>query len=49
MISSIFVCHGGPTLAIDNNEYSNFLKELGRGIKRAYSSPIHCNGKWSGR
>jgi 4,5-DOPA dioxygenase extradiol len=33
MISSIFVCHGGPTLAIDKNEYSNFLKELGKGIK----------------
>jgi 4,5-DOPA dioxygenase extradiol len=33
MISSIFVCHGGPTLAIDNNEYSNFLKELGKSIK----------------
>ena len=33
MISSIFVCHGGPTLAIDKNEHSNFLKELGTGIK----------------
>jgi 4,5-DOPA dioxygenase extradiol len=33
MIPSIFVCHGGPTLAIDNNQYSNFLKELGKRIK----------------
>ncbi len=33
MISSIFVCHGGPTLAVDVNEYSNFLKDLGKRTK----------------
>lgn len=30
MISSIFVCHGGPTLIVENNEYTNFLKGLGK-------------------
>lgn len=33
MIHSLFVCHGGPTLAIEENEYTSFLKELGRNIK----------------
>lgn len=33
MISPLFVCHGGPTLAIDNNEYTRFLKDLGRKVK----------------
>jgi 4,5-DOPA dioxygenase extradiol len=33
MIPSIFVCHGGPTLAIDNNEYTTFLKNLGMSLK----------------
>jgi aromatic ring-opening dioxygenase catalytic subunit (LigB family) len=30
MISSIFVCHGGPTLVIEKNEYTDFLKGLGK-------------------
>lgn len=30
MISSIFVCHGGPTLVIENNEYITFLKDYGK-------------------
>jgi len=33
MIHSLFVCHGGPTLAIEENEYTRFLKELGKSIK----------------
>lgn len=33
MINSLFLCHGGPTLAIENNEYTNFLKELGEKTK----------------
>lgn len=33
MISSLFVCHGGPTLAIENNEYTDFLRNLGKNIK----------------
>jgi Uncharacterized conserved protein len=30
MISSIFVCHGGPTLVVEKNEYTDFLKDLGK-------------------
>jgi 4,5-DOPA dioxygenase extradiol len=30
---SLFVCHGGPTLAIEENEYTNFLKDLAKDIK----------------
>lgn len=30
MISSIFVCHGAPTLAVEKNEYTDFLKDLGK-------------------
>lgn len=30
MISSIFLCHGGPTLVVEKNEYTDFLKELGK-------------------
>lgn len=33
MINSLFLCHGGPTLAIETNAYTNFLKELGKKIK----------------
>ncbi|WP_411683160.1 DODA-type extradiol aromatic ring-opening family dioxygenase [Clostridium thailandense] len=33
MINSLFLCHGAPTLALDSNEYTNFLKELGEKIK----------------
>jgi 4,5-DOPA dioxygenase extradiol len=33
MIKSLFLCHGGPTLAIETNEYTSFLKELGERIK----------------
>jgi 4,5-DOPA dioxygenase extradiol len=28
-MNSLFICHGGPTLAIDDNKYVNFLKTLG--------------------
>lgn len=30
MISPIFVCHGGPTLVAEKNEYTDFLKDLGK-------------------
>jgi 4,5-DOPA dioxygenase extradiol len=30
MIPSIFLCHGGPTLVVEKNEYTEFLKELGK-------------------
>jgi 4,5-DOPA dioxygenase extradiol len=33
MINSLFLCHGGPTLAVEVNEYTDFLKELGKKIE----------------
>lgn len=30
MISSVFLCHGGPTLIVEKNEYTDFLKDLGK-------------------
>jgi 4,5-DOPA dioxygenase extradiol len=30
MISSIFLCHGGPTLVVEKNEYTDFLRDLGK-------------------
>lgn len=30
MISSIFLCHGGPTLVVEQNEYTDFLRNLGK-------------------
>lgn len=33
MISSIFLCHGAPTLAVENNEYTDFLKALGKRLR----------------
>lgn len=30
MISPIFICHGAPTIVIENNEYVDFLKDLGK-------------------
>jgi 4,5-DOPA dioxygenase extradiol len=30
MMPSIFVCHGGPNLILDNNDYTNFLNQLGK-------------------
>lgn len=33
MINSLFLCHGGPTLVIEDNEYTRFLKEIGKNIK----------------
>jgi 4,5-DOPA dioxygenase extradiol len=32
MISTLFICHGSPTIAIEDNEYTKFLKELGENI-----------------
>ena len=33
MISSLFICHGAPTLVLEKNKYTNFLKDLGRKLK----------------
>ncbi|MEW9668993.1 dioxygenase [Ammoniphilus sp. 3BR4] len=33
MVPSLFICHGAPTLAIEDNEYTQFLQELGRRYK----------------
>lgn len=33
MISPIFICHGGPTLVVEKNEYTEFLKDLGKKLK----------------
>lgn len=30
MISPLFICHGGPTLVVEKNDYTDFLKDLGR-------------------
>lgn len=30
MIPSIFLCHGGPTIVIEKNSYTDFLKDLGK-------------------
>lgn len=32
MVQSLFLAHGAPTIAIENNDYTKFLGELGRGI-----------------
>ncbi|WP_042347469.1 DODA-type extradiol aromatic ring-opening family dioxygenase [Bacillus massiliigorillae] len=34
MIPSYFIAHGAPLLAIETNEYTQFLKDLGRSIPR---------------
>jgi 4,5-DOPA dioxygenase extradiol len=33
MISALFISHGSPTLAVEKNEYTDFLRELGNNIK----------------
>lgn len=33
MIPSLFIAHGSPTLAVEKNEYTDFLRELGNNIK----------------
>lgn len=33
MINSLFLCHGAPRLALESNEYTHFIKELGNKIK----------------
>lgn len=33
MINSLFLCHGGPTIVVEKNEYTTFLRELGNNIK----------------
>lgn len=33
MISSLFICHGAPTLVLERNEYTSFLEDLGKKLK----------------
>jgi 4,5-DOPA dioxygenase extradiol len=33
MVPSLFISHGSPYLAVQNNEYSRFLNELGKSLK----------------
>lgn len=33
MLPSLFISHGSPNLSLQNNEYTNFLKDLGNKIK----------------
>lgn len=33
MVPSLFISHGSPTLAVEKNEYTDFLRELGNNIK----------------
>lgn len=44
MISSLFLCHGGPTLVVDKNEYTDFLKELGK--KRTPKAIVIFTAHW---
>lgn len=34
MLPSLFIAHGSPLLAIENNDYTNFLKKLGQSLPR---------------
>jgi 4,5-DOPA dioxygenase extradiol len=34
MMPSLFICHGAPSLAIENNEYTAFLNQLGAQIEK---------------
>ncbi|WP_160722838.1 dioxygenase family protein [Bacillus sp. USDA818B3_A] len=34
MMPSLFIAHGAPLLAIENNEYTEFLKKLGKNLPR---------------
>lgn len=34
MLPSLFIAHGSPTLAVENNDYTHFLKELGQNLPR---------------
>ncbi|NSL50824.1 dioxygenase family protein [Calidifontibacillus erzurumensis] len=34
MIPSLFIAHGSPTLAIENNEYTQFLNQLGKNLPK---------------
>lgn len=33
MVPSLFVCHGAPTLAIEDNDYTQYLQKLGKTLK----------------
>lgn len=33
MVPALFISHGSPSLAVEHNEYTEFLKELGKNIK----------------
>jgi 4,5-DOPA dioxygenase extradiol len=32
MMHSLFLCHGGPTIVVEENEYTQFLKEYGKKV-----------------
>lgn len=44
MIPALFVCHGAPTLAIEKNEYIDFLKDLGK--KRTPKAVVIFTAHW---
>ncbi|WP_134699250.1 class III extradiol ring-cleavage dioxygenase [Ammoniphilus sp. YIM 78166] len=33
MVAPLFICHGAPSLALEDNSYTSFLQELGRSMK----------------
>ena len=34
MMPSLFIAHGAPLLAIENNDYTKFLNQLGQNLPR---------------
>ncbi|MBC2507953.1 DODA-type extradiol aromatic ring-opening family dioxygenase [Clostridium saccharobutylicum] len=44
MISSVSLCHGGPTLIVEKNEYTDFLKDLGK--KLAHKAIVIFTAHW---
>lgn len=39
MMPSLFIAHGSPSLAIENNDYTNSLHQLGQNLPRPKG---HC-------
>ena len=37
MMPSLFIAHGAPLLAIENNEYTQFVNQLGKDISETKS------------
>ena len=44
MMPSLFIAHGAPLLAIENNEYTQFINQIGKNCQNqkplCYSQPI---------